>query len=526
MIARCLAAALGLVFLPLTTSAGQAPSRDWRPEDRTVIGDFSRVTSVAASLERVFITSPSALLVWRPQAHRWEGPFEPPDPPAFARVFASLVDPLDNSLWLARPDGWVHYQPDLTLWDQGEVASGVRAIAFDAADPGSGLFLRTDRGWELLPRGGLVATPAGAPRRPVGPATMEQAARANPTLQANAAQILSGPGLRTVRYTAAAPAADGRGWYLGTSGVGTLFLSDAASLPERLTFGLPAGRIGSVLSWPGGVWASNDQSVASDAGVTFVASDLSDFRNVPGPSAVGPPFNQVWDLAGLGAVLWAATDRGAARIDPRDGRVELVGEGRGLPDGRIYSISARQGRVVVGTARGVARISQSMVPERIAPSFAGASYGVLPAGDSLWLATSSGVLLVLPGGEAAVRPAALAGSPSLQGPALALATLGDTVVALTRDHLLWRDPRTRRWVAGPNLSGLLGRLRALAADGPGFWVAGERAVGFAGLATPPIRSLQPGDLPGAVNDLAVDEEYLWSATDGGLVRFRLDAIRP
>ena len=30
----------------------------------------------------------------------------------------------------------------------------------------------------------------------------------------------------------------------------------------------------------------------------------------------------------------------------------------------------------------------------------------------------------------------------------------------------------------------------------------------------------------AANDLAVDEDFLWIATNGGLVRFRLDAIRP
>ena len=40
-----------------------------------------------------------------------------------------------------------------------------------------------------------------------------------------------------------------------------------------------------------------------------------------------------------------------------------------------------------------------------------------------------------------------------------------------------------------------------------------------------IRALREGDLPGAANDLAVDRDYLWVATDGGLVRFRLDAIR-
>jgi energy-coupling factor transporter ATP-binding protein EcfA2 len=107
-----------------------------------------------------------------------------------------------------------------------------------------------------------------------------------------------------------------------------------------------------------------------------------------------------------------------------------------------------------------------------------------------------------------------------------LAPLADTLVALTRDQLLWRNPRSLEWTLGPNLSGLLGRLRRFVADGTGFWVAGDRGVGFARLGTPPLRPLREGDLPGAANDLAVDEDFLWVATDGGLVRFRLNVIRP
>jgi len=124
-----------------------------------------------------------------------------------------------------------------------------------------------------------------------------------------------------------------------------------------------------------------------------------------------------------------------------------------------------------------------------------------------------------------VRPAGMT-SPRLQSGVVDLAPLADTLVALTRDELLWRDPRSSQWTIGPNLSGLLGRLRRFVADGPGFWVAGDRGVGFARLGTPPLRPLREGDLPGAANDLAVDEEFLWVATDGGLVRFRLSAIRP
>jgi ligand-binding sensor domain-containing protein len=117
-------------------------------------------------------------------------------------------------------------------------------------------------------------------------------------------------------------------------------------------------------------------------------------------------------------------------------------------------------------------------------------------------------------------------SPSLQAPVIDLASLGDTLVALTHDGVLWRDPKTRRWTLGPNISALLGRLRRFVPDGPGFWVAGDRALGFVRLNTPPVRPIRNGDLPAPINDLAVDREHLWVATDRGLVRFRLSDIRP
>src|SRR5919107_5290640 len=149
----------------IPAARAQTASRDWRPEDRVVVGDFSRISSVAASLDRVSASSPSGVLIWNPQFRQWQGPYDPPAANLLQRVFTALVDPLDNSLWLARSDGWTHFQPELQLWDQGAVPDGVQAIAFDGNDPTQGLFLRTRRGWELLPRGGLVTIPGRAPAR-------------------------------------------------------------------------------------------------------------------------------------------------------------------------------------------------------------------------------------------------------------------------------------------------------------------------------------------------------------------------
>jgi hypothetical protein len=515
-----------LAALCLAAPAGaQSFTRDWRPEERTVIGDFSRIAAIATSSDRVYIVSPSAVLIWNPQFRRWEGSFDPPTPSVLTGVFTGLADPLDNSLWLGRADGWLHYQPDLQLWDQGSVPDGVVGIAFDEDNPGAGLFIRTRGGWQLLSRGAAIPVPSPGPTRPVAPATIEQAVRSNPALQANAAAILTDSRLRNVRYTAAARAYDNRGWYLGTSGIGALYADDSAALPERLGFGLPSEQVGAVFSWPGGVWAGTNRTPLTDASLTFVASDLSEFRSFPGASAIGTPFDRVGELAGQGKSIWAATDRGVARVNPAEGRVGLLDEGRGLPDSRVYSIASRAGRITVGTARGVARVSESFDVDRIAPAYNDAAYAVFPAGDSIWVGTPAGVRLALPGLANLVRPEGMS-SPSLQSPVIDLATLGDTLVALTRDGLLWRDPRTKRWTLGPNISGLLGRLRRFVPDGPGFWVAGDRALGFTRLNTPPVRPIRDGDLPAPVNDLAVDNDYLWVATDRGLVRFQLSAIRP
>src|SRR5829696_3022362 len=84
----------------------QSRGRDWSTNDRTVIGDFTRITSVAAAQDRVYLTSPTSLLIWNPQFRQWEGPLTPPEQNLLERVFAALVDPLDNSLWLARVDGF------------------------------------------------------------------------------------------------------------------------------------------------------------------------------------------------------------------------------------------------------------------------------------------------------------------------------------------------------------------------------------------------------------------------------------
>ena len=507
-------------------ASAQHSARDWAPADRTVIGDFSRVTTVAASSDRVYITSPTALVIWNPNFQRWEGPFDPPDPAYLARARMALADPLDNSLWVARQDGWTHYQPDIRLWDSGVVPGGVRDLVFDLDDPIGGPRLLTPSGWISVARGGGPAIPSGPPRRPFRATTVEDALQANPTLRANSAAILLDPHLRNARYTSASRAFDRRGWYIGTWGVGVLYLPDGGALPQRLAFGLQGDHIGALFAAPGGVWVLTERTTVSDAALTFVASDLTDFRTVTGTATLGLQFDQARVLVGQGTALWAATDAGAARIDPVTGRVQLFDQGRGLPDTRTYAVSTRRGQITVATARGVARITDSMQIVRVAPDFADAAYAVAVTGDTTWIGTAGGVFASLPGQSGLSRPRSIGASASMQTPVLAFRFMSDTLVALTQDQLLWRNPNGGVWTLGPALSPLLGRLRVFALDGDGFWVAGERGLAYARLDSPPIRPLINGENPTPIRDLAVDAEHLWVATDQGLVRWRLDVIRP
>ena len=99
--------------------------------------------------------------------------------------------------------------------------------------------------------------------------------------------------------------------------------------------------------------------------------------------------------------------------------------------------------------------------------------------------------------------------------------VADTLVAMTESQLLWRDPLSGAWTAGPLLSGL-GRLTAFAVTSDGIWVGGDRGAGFVRPMSPLLRILYaPTDLPGGVTAIASEGSYLWIGTTEGLVRLRL-----
>ncbi len=516
-----LVALLALVSL---AASAQSPTRDWRPADRVIVGDFSTITSVAAASDRVFATSPDQLLIRQAQFREWEGTQSPPTSDLLRGVFTSMVDPLDNSLWLARPDAWIHYQPELQTWSSGAAPGRISEIGFDLANPLGGLLMRVGTRWYELARGGTSTSPADSPVQPLRPVTADQFLQEHPSVLAMSSSFLLDGRMRPAQFTAAARTFDRLGWYLGTSGAGLLYLQEGAAVPQPLPFGVLGSSVTALFSAPGGIWTVSERTPTAFAALTYGSADLRDFRYLQGPSATGLPFSTARRIVGMGRGLWLATDRGVARVDPASGQVTMVDRGRGLPDDRVYDVMSRQGWIGVATAHGAARVSDSLEVFRVAPEFHDAAYAVSISADTTWIGTQLGIFYTVGRTGDLLRPAGTEPA-EFRDPVLQIGWLGDTLVALTRDRLLWRE-HGGRWHVDPVLSGMLGNLRAFRVDGPGVWFAAEKGFGFARLGFSVSRLFGIGDIPADARDVAVDADYVWVATGSGLVRFAREAIRP
>ncbi|HET7041076.1 MAG TPA: hypothetical protein VFI13_03620 [Gemmatimonadales bacterium] len=518
--------AVALLLAPIRPLAAQSR---WRTEDRVVLGSMLRIQAVASSFDRLFVVGGGRVMYQDLGRPGWQGPFDAPVDAEFLDVRGSIVDPLDRSLWVVTGSGWLRYDPTLDRWDRGFAGGQVVAAGLDRGRPVDGLYLRLPTGWMVATRGGGIVTPAAEAPRPgqfISIGTLDEAARANPQLGGMLSGTLMAPGLRTVRLNAAAPAADQSGWWLGTDGAGLYWLPFGSVIPERRSWGLPGDEVGGVFAVPGGAWAVTDESLEGDAALVFVPEALDHFDWYFGDRVFGQPFRAVRVVHVVDSLVWAGTDQGAVAFDRHGVRVRRLDERDGLADRRILSIAARRGRLVLGTAAGVAEVSDSGV-QRLAPNFVSPALALALSGDTTWVGTSIGLFATLPGmGDLRSAPG-WDGVDLARHPVTALLWRGDTLVALTDRAVVWRDPGTGHWTVGPDLDQRVGRTHALADGRDGVWVAGSLGLGFARLGGPVMRLLASGDdLPGEAWDVSIDGDRIWVATPHGLVRFRRQAVEP
>ncbi len=509
--------------------AAQQGSRLWRPEERVVLTDFGMVDAVAADETVVYVVTRGGIGVYDPRFQRWLPPVTRVDGFEPQRTWAALVDPTDRSLWLGTELGLSNYAPLRqrfeSVWDGGAVTQ----LMFDVADTFAGVYLHVGSDWLFLPRGGTIAQPARAlpsANRQVRTSTVEEVLRRFPYLSTMRARILTDQQMRTYQYTAAAALPGGDEVFMGTDGLGLLRFDAASSEAELLRFGLLGSTAGGLALAPGGVWVGSS-GLTGRSGLTFVGSELQRFEFVEGAVNLGPA-GIVRDLCYHAGKLWAAAEAGVSVV--AGGReVRRLASSAGLPGDRAYSLAAAEGGVWAGTERGLAFIADDGSVARVGGYGPGTVTALAARGDTIWVGTPSGMGLLLPGEDRIVVTSDVAEVAELGRPIVALAFSDGILVVATRDGIVWRGADTGErgagWTVERPVSGRLGTLTALVGDAGGVWLGGERGMASYRYSTRQFTFFDTlGDLPGVVRDLAVDEKYLWVATDGGLVRFARDAV--
>ena len=471
-------AAFLLAVYPSNRLTGQ-----WRPEERVLISDFSVIDAVAASPWLVFAATRHGLLIYDRVSHSWKPPVTTLDGYPLYRVRIAIADPAGNAVWLgvAGADGYVRYDVDARLWTRGTPPPPLASL--DAP--------------VLTVEGALARAPAAAALR---------------------ALILTGPQLRSYQFTAAAGTPDRSELYFGTNGMGLVRVDPQTAEWEALPYGLVAPGVGAIAPAPSGIWAATNARPGERRALTWVAADLSATRATEGGgAALGFTFLSARRLLATRRALWLATEHGVLRIEP----ATLRGRPFDLP--RVTSLAPAPDGVWVGSTRGLSVITDDGQVEPVGAREL-VVLSLLAVRDTLWVGTVAGVGRLPPGASAVAAPPELADRPSLRVPILALARVQDTIVLATERELVWRNAATGTWSLLP-LPLALGVPAVLAADPDGgVWIGGTQGLAHAdwggGGGRAFIRTLTvPVDLPAAVRDVLADGDYLWAATDSGLVRF-------
>jgi len=509
--------------------AGTAPlaaqARFWREDERVVITDQQMVFAVAATESYVYAATATGLGIYDRRFQQWAPPVTVADGYPREPIAAALADPAEDAVWLATVSGVVRYRRGFRSFDAFLVPGGVRDLAFDRDDTFQGIFLLTVSGWHLLPRAGFSPAPAAPPPpgRRIAPLSSADLERRIPYLRTMGTQALLDDRLRSFRFTSATVVPGTEEYYLGTNGMGLVFVDALVARIEPVPAGLLSPGAGAVLAVHDGVWVGSDEQ-GQRSGLTFVSEDLQRFAYEEGPPGTGFRASAVRALIQRGNEIWAATDQGIVRVEPgvATRRLQTVD---GLPDNEVFALANGPSGTWVATARGIVRIPPDTVlvlrteGPRI-PALALAITG----GDSAWVGYTEGLGLAAPDGQVFDAPGADT-LMDLRSAITAMTVYGDTVVAATADRLLWRVG-SGPWTVS-RIIGEVAPIYALAGDARGLWVGGRAGLARVKLVAQAVVPFPvPQDVPAAVRGIAVTERYLWLATEAGLVRFSREAIDP
>lgn len=515
------------MLFALGVTAGRplgAQARFWREDERVIITDQQTVYAVAATEARVYAATTTGLGIYDRRFRQWEPPVTVADGYPRNRVTTALADPADDAVWLGTTTGLVRYRPVFHAFDDYPVPGGVTALAFDRDDAFRGIYVRSAAGWELLARGAFSPAPASPPPpgRRIAPLGSGELEARIPYLRTMGAPALLDDRLRQFHFTSGAAVPGVEEYYLGTDGMGLVFVDALVARIEPLPAGLLSPGAGAVLAVAGGVWVGSDDQ-GPRSGLTFVSDDLQRYRYEEGPRGTGFRATVVRALALRDGEVWAGTDQGIVVVEPEVAtrRLQAVD---GLPDDDVFALASGPAGTWIATGRGVARVPPDtmLILRTEGPSIA--ALALAAAGDSAWVGFIDGLGLAAPDGQVFAAP----GSDTLgdlRDAIVAVTRLADTVVAATVERLLWRAG-AGPWTVGRPL-GEVSPIYALAGDASGVWVGGGGGLAHVRLTSNAVVPFPvPRDVPAAVRGIAVSERYVWLATEAGLVRFTRAALAP
>ncbi|MBI1722764.1 MAG: hypothetical protein HYR48_02520, partial [Gemmatimonadetes bacterium] len=475
---------MGLLVLlaawPPDRLTAQAPqSRLWRPEDRALVTDLSRVTALAATPSLLYVATIGGLAIYDRVFMSWRETLGAVDGFPGGPIAAMAADPGDDTAWLGGVGRWIMYQPVGRRWDSGPLPGRVDDVVLDARDPSRGAYFHTSGGWYFVPRGGVSAEPAvevPGPGRRVASLTMAQLLARAPALDLVRMRIERDDQLRAYRMTAAATVPVTNEVFIATSGNGVFRVDLTTYALDRLPSGLLSPAAGGVAVRQGEVCAGTDtRFTGGRRGVACLREDLTTPSYYEGPGLVGIPGNIVRRLVITPRALWAATDQGALRIDRRSGEVWRLVARDGLPSDDVWALAAAPGGVWIGTSLGLAFAPDTDARAPVTPlTTLGAAVRALAYhADTLWIGSAIGLGVLLPG-EA--QPVATVGPVMLRDPIVAIALKAETLVVASEVRLAVRAGGAWRVVDPPGPP--VGRMTAVVADREGFWVAGTAGFAF------------------------------------------------
>lgn len=508
--------------------AQPATSRFWRPEERTLVTDLSRVTAVAATQLVVYAATPDALAIYDRGTGDLRETLGTIDGYPGGLVTAMVADPGDDTAWFAGIGGWASFQPLGRRFETGPLPGPTDQVVLDRDDPSRGAYFHTPAGWYLVRRNGIAAEPANdapPPGRRIGSLSASELLARAPAFDLVRMRIERDDQLRTWRLTSAVMTPAREEALVGTDGNGLFRVDIPTYGVQRFPAGLLASPSAAVAVTGDQVCAGSDPRYRTPRrGVTCFRSDLGEFGYFEGTSLAGLPVLGARRLLITRRSLWMASDQGALRLDRHSGAARLFGEHEGLPSADVRALAPAPDGVWIGTARGLAVAPDTgLAPRTTASQVLDVAVLSLAArSDTLWIGTAAGLYVLLPGAEAPI-PAA-PGRPELAGAVVALALDGDTLLVATDTRLAWRAADMWHVLpGGPSI----GRVTALASDPAGFWVAGTLGLAF----FQPGRNLwhaltAPGDVPQPVSDVAAGRDYVWAATPAGVVRLERRVLAP